>query len=100
MQRFVRSAVFCSENKNKRLGRMNSCLPLVLALCSTTAAIAQAPQLANKKTIEAVRIRENITLDGALDEPAWQSAVEATDFLFFGPTRAGRRPNAPCGYRA
>ncbi len=85
MQRFVRSAVFCSENKNKRLGRMKSCLPLVLALCSATAAIAQAPQLANKKTLEAVRIQENITLDGALDEPAWQSASEATGFLFSWP---------------
>ena len=42
---------------------------------------AQA-MMAPKKNLEAVRIREKISLDADLNEPAWQSAPTATDFLF------------------
>ena len=33
-----------------------------------------------EKVVTAVRIDETITLDGVLDEPAWQSATPASDF--------------------
>ncbi|HRI58212.1 MAG TPA: DUF5916 domain-containing protein [Saprospiraceae bacterium] len=48
-------------------------------------ALAQT-QLAPKKTLEAVRTGEKISLDADLNEPAWQSAPAATDFLFSWPT--------------
>ena len=43
-------------------------------------------QLAPKRTLEAVRIQEKINLDANLDEPAWQMATAATNFLFSWPT--------------
>ncbi len=48
-------------------------------------AVAQT-QLAPKKTLEAVRTGEKISLDADLNEPAWQSAPAAADFLFSWPT--------------
>ncbi len=46
---------------------------------------AQA-QLAQKKILDATRISEKISLDATLDEPAWQSAPAATDFVYLWPT--------------
>ncbi|HND87241.1 MAG TPA: DUF5916 domain-containing protein, partial [Saprospiraceae bacterium] len=43
-------------------------------------------QLAAKKTLSAFRIQEKINLDARLDEPAWQSAPVAADFLYRWPT--------------
>jgi len=45
---------------------------------------AQA-QLAPKKTLQAVRISEKINLDAKFDEPAWQTAPVAADFLYAWP---------------
>jgi len=63
----------------KRDSLVCACLALSLS------AVAQT-QLAQKKTLDATRISEKITLDAALDEPAWQSAPSATDFVFQWPT--------------
>lgn len=43
-------------------------------------------QLAPKKTLDATRISDKITLDAKLDEAAWISAPAATDFVFLWPT--------------
>ena len=37
------------------------------------------------KVVRAVRISENITIDGHLEEPAWKLATPATDFYQFTP---------------
>ena len=42
------------------------------------------------KIVTAVRISERISLDGRLDEPAWELASPATDFIQWGP-----RPGEP-----
>ncbi|MBD3583244.1 DUF5916 domain-containing protein [Flavobacterium selenitireducens] len=38
-----------------------------------------------KKTLQAVSATENITVNGKLDEPIWQSAPVAADFIMFEP---------------
>ncbi len=49
--------------------------------------LAQAQaQLAPKKTLQAIRIAEKINLDAKFDEPAWQTAPVASDFLYAWPT--------------
>ncbi len=55
-------------------------------LCSGVSGIFAQTQLASKKTLEAVRISEKISVDADLNEAAWQSAPAATDFLFSWPT--------------
>ncbi|HLP96171.1 MAG TPA: DUF5916 domain-containing protein [Saprospiraceae bacterium] len=50
--------------------------------------------LAPKKTLEAVRITEKIQLDAQLNELAWKSAAEATNFVLMWPnpgTKAEQR---------
>jgi hypothetical protein len=64
---------------------MKHFLLAVVGLACAFSAVAQA-QLAPKKTLEASRIREKITIDATFDEAAWQSAMPATDFLFSWPT--------------
>ncbi|MFN0034356.1 MAG: DUF5916 domain-containing protein [Saprospiraceae bacterium] len=58
-----------------------ACVCLALSL----GASAQT-QLAEKKTLDATRIREKIGLDAMLDEPAWLSAPAAEGFVFLWPT--------------
>lgn len=60
---------------------MLACLCFALSL----GASAQT-QLAEKKTLEANRIAEKITLDASLNEPAWQNAQAAEGFVFLWPT--------------
>lgn len=43
-------------------------------------------QLASKKTIDAIRIHQKISLDANLDETVWQTAATATDFTFLWPS--------------
>ncbi|NUY81688.1 carbohydrate binding family 9 domain-containing protein [Flavobacterium sp. MAH-1] len=38
-----------------------------------------------KKTLQAVSVTENITINGKLDEAAWEAAPIATDFIMFEP---------------
>ena len=38
-----------------------------------------------KKTLNAVRINDRITIDGNLDESQWQTAPVAKDFFMFAP---------------
>jgi len=40
---------------------------------------------AQKKSIQAVSVNENITVDGKLDEEIWKTAPIATDFVMFDP---------------
>ena len=66
------------------------------ALCCLLASVAFAQtQLAQKKTLQATRITEKITLDGRIDEPAWFSAPFATYFLFLWPTPGTTDPLKP-----
>jgi hypothetical protein len=74
---------------------------LTLYLVMAASAVAQTPaeeidyETARfDKNIVAVRITEEISMDGLLDEPAWDLATPATDFV-------QRRPNpgAPSGER-
>ncbi|RTQ50182.1 hypothetical protein EJV47_11145 [Hymenobacter gummosus] len=59
--------------------------PLLLAWPAAAQApaptAAAATTLAPKKQLQALRIAEAIKLDAALDEPAWQQAPIATDFI-------------------
>ncbi|MDX1911144.1 MAG: DUF5916 domain-containing protein [Saprospiraceae bacterium] len=68
-------------------------LLLGAALMLTPDASAQA-QLAEKKTLEAVRIQEKILLDANLSESAWQNAPAADQFLYSWPT-----PGKPASQR-
>ncbi len=59
---------------------------LLASLClSFSLGAGGQTQLAQKKTLEAVRIREKISLDAMLEEPGWQSAPAATDFVLLWP---------------
>lgn len=40
---------------------------------------------AQKKSIQAISVNENITVDGKLDEEIWKTAPIATDFVMFDP---------------
>jgi hypothetical protein len=65
-------------------------LPTANAEKDSRAAIAIDYETARlTKVVTAVRIREKITIDGYLDEPAWQLASPATDFTQWG------RPGLP-----
>jgi hypothetical protein len=46
---------------------------------------AQVP-MAPKKVLEAVRMEAAVKIDGRLDEPCWQNAESAGDFIFQWPT--------------
>jgi hypothetical protein len=54
--------------------------------CFIVASASAQVQLATKKSISAVRIHEQVTLDAKLDEPAWKDAPIATDFVLAWPT--------------
>jgi hypothetical protein len=52
-------------------------------------------QLASKKTIDAIRIHQKISLDANLDETVWQTAATATDFTFLWPSPANLHLKRP-----
>jgi len=59
---------------------------LAIWLAAVGTAFAQAVEIDHEalraeRIVTAVRISEDITIDGRLDEPVWQQAVPATDFL-------------------
>lgn len=56
-----------------------SCYFIVLFLLICTFSTAQ------KKSLQAVSVTENITVDGKLDEAVWKTAPIATDFVMFDP---------------
>lgn len=56
-----------------------SCILIALFLLTCTFSIAQ------KKSLQAVSVTENITVDGRLDEEIWKTAPIATDFVMFDP---------------
>ena len=71
-------------------------LPYLLSLLLVTASPAYPVQSSSvpidyetawmDRNVTAVRIDEEITLDGRLDEPAWQLAAPATDFVQWQPS--------------
>jgi hypothetical protein len=94
-------------------GRVSSLIAQSAAVCVLTGGAAlsqQLPATADEigqvpvaidyetarfdKVVTAVRIHETITLDGHLDEPAWQLAAPATDFTQWG------RPGLPATNRS
>ena len=84
MQHFVFLPVFAVIYENA-FSDMKFVLLLLLVACWCPLALSQTA-LAPKKNIEAVRITEKINVDAKFDEPAWQMAAAATDFLFLWPT--------------
>ena len=56
-----------------------SCILTALFLLTCTFSIAQ------KKSLQAVSVTENITVDGKLTEEIWKTAPIATDFVMFDP---------------
>jgi hypothetical protein len=59
---------------------------LAVWLAGVTAAAAQAVEIDHDairatRIVTALRVAETITVDGRLDEPAWERAVPATDFI-------------------
>lgn len=58
---------------------------LLLCCCCTASIFAQV-QMAPKRTLQATRIQEKMTIDGDLNEPAWAAASVASDFVFLWPT--------------
>jgi hypothetical protein len=60
------------------------CTAVISCLLAITAS-AQT-KFAEKKTLQATRISEKITLDGVLNELVWSTAPAATDFVFLWPT--------------
>jgi len=68
---------------------MKRFLPAFVWLALSVGASAQA-QLAQKKILEASHIHDKISLDARLDEPAWQSAAKASDFVLLWPNPGKR----------
>lgn len=60
---------------------------LFIFLFSFIFAVAKAQSYVN-----ALRIDEEITIDGRLDEPAWQNAIPAADFIVYHPEN-GKKPD-------
>jgi hypothetical protein len=62
-----------------------------LLLAVLTPGAALGAQDSPRKVLEAQRVRpeESLTLDGRLDEPAWQRATAITDFLMQEPVEGG-----------
>ena len=61
-------------------------LPITLCLAiGQIQAGVQAKNAGQKKTVTALRVETTITVDGELDEPAWELAEPATDFIQQNP---------------
>lgn len=41
--------------------------------------------MAQRKSLQAISVTQNITVDGVLDEEIWKTAPQATDFIMFAP---------------
>jgi hypothetical protein len=85
------------------VGHFRSCAFCVLASLAVADAAAQpgdAPSEAAPRTVTAVRLApgERIVLDGVFEEPVWQRAAPAADFVQQDPITAPGRPSGPrCG---
>ena len=66
-------------------------LSLVLSTVSPVAQEKTSVRLEGRRTMEAARMHENeiISLDGVLDEPVWQRAIPARDFVQQDPLFGG-----------
>ncbi|CAM3535441.1 hypothetical protein FSS13T_03910 [Flavobacterium saliperosum S13] len=70
---------------------MNLKLSLLLSFICTSVAFTQEsvspelPKTAEKKTLNVLRTDLSATIDGKLDEPFWNTAQTATDFIMFQP---------------
>ncbi len=58
---------------------------VILSVLMLMGVFSQAQNLV-KKTIDAYRINEKMSIDGELSEPAWKNAPIAKDFIFRWPT--------------
>jgi len=67
-------------------------LLLLICICSTPSIYAQNESVAVKKELNALRITEKITIDGYLNEAAWENAPIAGDFVEGNPN-PGETPN-------
>ncbi len=56
-------------------------LAVLAVLCAAPAARGQAPAAVPKKVVRATVTTARITVDGELDEPAWQTSELARDFI-------------------
>ncbi|HEY7680846.1 MAG TPA: carbohydrate binding family 9 domain-containing protein, partial [Terriglobia bacterium] len=71
----------CSERLNARLWCFLRHALAVFLLCLPNGLHGQEPAENGRKSIAAVFTDSKITIDGELDEPAWQSAQPAKDFI-------------------
>ena len=81
---FLKKPRLWAGNENKTYLFMKRIILGGLCLALGLGASAQN-QLAPKKTLDATRINEKISMDATLNEPAWQTAPAATDFVFLWP---------------
>ncbi len=71
--------------------KMNRLALFALTLGSSLVSLAQTnhndtmPLIKAKKKITALKTQTNISIDGKLSEPEWQTAQTATDFIMFEP---------------
>jgi hypothetical protein len=85
------------------MSKQRSCVAVLCILLSPASAAAQTPAsgageasgaraavidydaVRATKIVKAIRVTERIAIDGSLDEPAWERAVPATDFVQWSP---------------
>src|SRR5688572_4843218 len=65
---------------------------MVAGQASGQTALIDYEAIREQKVAYAVRIAENITLDGHLEEPAWKLAIPATDVLQWSPRHGELSP--------
>ncbi len=70
---------------NRPLRALAMCVLATLPCFSQEAAPIDYAAVRLQKIVTAVRITESITLDGRLDEPAWNLAIPATGFMQYQP---------------
>jgi hypothetical protein len=67
-------------------------LVLTIAFLFLFYALAAQENPIQKKELTATRIQEKITVDGLLEEPAWEQAERAKDFVMFRPGNGDKEP--------
>ena len=70
----------------------------VLVGCLGMALLAGAAQGAERPVLDVPRASGPLLIDGVLDEPAWQSAERASEFVLIGP-REGQAPDESTSVR-
>jgi hypothetical protein len=70
-------------------------ITLILLVATAAAAAAAAPDAAELPTYRCTATTQTITIDGKLDDPAWQTAAWTSDFVNLRGPNAPARPDPP-----